>query len=137
MPKKVDNIQTYERVQAVMRYMLEGFTSAQIVEQCKAVFEVEERMARYYISKAFKEFKNVRRNNMDEKIAFYIAIKLKLYNKLKEKETPAGAAVALNIVESMEKIDGVAVQKIDLTSKGKELGALTGTKVFKTTLKLS
>lgn len=136
MSKKASNIEAYERVQAVMKYILDGYTSTQIVDQCKLVFEVEERQAKTYISKAFQEFKKVRRKSMDEKIGFYIAVKLKLYNKLKDKETPAGAAVALNIVESMEKIDGVSVQKIDLTSKGKELGALTGTKVVHATLDL-
>lgn len=137
MRDRANHIEVYERVQAVMKYILEGYTSQQIVDQCKLVFAVEERQARTYISKAYQEFKKVRRKNMDERISFYIAIKLKLYNKLKDKETPAGAAVALDIVESMEKIDGVAVQKIDLTSKGKELGALTGTRVVKATLKLS
>jgi hypothetical protein len=137
MPKQGDHIQTYERVQAVMKYILDGYTSAQIVDQCKLVFTVEERQARTYISKAYLEFKKVSRKNMQEKVGFYLSAKLKLYNKLKEKETPSGAAVALDILESMEKIDGIVVQKIDLTSKGKELGALTGTKVVHATLELS
>lgn len=137
MPKKGDHIQTYERVRAVMKYILEGYTSTQIVDQCQLIFEVSDRQARTYITKAFQEFKKVSRKNMEEKVGFYLSAKLKLYNKLKDKETPAGAAVALNILESMEKIDGIVVKKIDLTSNGKELGNLTGTKIIKTTLKLS
>lgn len=76
-----------------------------------------------------------RKGKISERIDFYLAAKLKLYNELKEKDTPKGAAVANDILDSMARLEGAITDKIDLTSKGKQIKPEA--KIYKTTLNLT
>lgn len=110
------NIPTIElRVRSVMEWILQGYATKDIKAQGVAKWNVDERTITTYISKAKKEFRESRKGKLEERIDFYIAAKMKLFNELRAKDTPAGASVADKILESMATLEGLNVKKIQHT----------------------
>lgn len=106
------------RVRSVMQWILTGFMTRDIIAQCKVKWEIDERMAYKYIKEARKLCAEVRKEETEERLGFYLNAKLKLYNELREKDTPRGAMVADTILNSMAKIEGLMTDRVDVTSKG-------------------
>jgi hypothetical protein len=124
-----------QRARTVADWMTDGYFTRDIVEQGLVKWGVSERQVHDYIKEAFKIYREQTSKEIKDRIAFHVAARRKLYNRLKGKENADGARTALTILDSIAKIEGVFVEKIDVTSKGKELK--TQTTVIKATLKLS
>lgn len=133
---KVDQLTMNLRVRTVMDWILQGYVTKDIIAQCTTKWGIDERMGYKYLKAAKKEFADARKGKINERIDFYIAAKLKLYNEMQSKNTPKGAAVANDILDSMARLEGAIVDKLDLTTKGKALPSPTE-RVIKATLKLT
>ncbi len=131
---KADAVTMDLRIRSVAEWILMGFATKDIIAQCTAKWGVDERMAYKYRKAAFKIFHESRKQKINEKLDFFIAAKLKLFNELKDKDTPKGAAVANDILDSMAKMEGIMVDKLDVTSKGKQLK--DNIRIIKATLNL-
>lgn len=138
MSNRADNITIDHRIRTIIDWVTSAYSTKDIIAQCNLKWGIDERQVYKYLSEIKKQFKEARKGKINERIDYYIALKTKLYNELKAKDTPAGASVANNIIDSMAKLEGLYVDKVDLTSKGKELKAQTEQpKVYKATLKLN
>lgn len=133
---RADGITVKLRVRTVMDWILQGFITKDILSQCAAKWGIDERMGYKYIKACKKEFADSRKGEIKERIDFYLSMKLKLFNELKEKTTPKGAAVANDILDSMARLEGAITDKLDVTSKGKQINPTTEVKIYKATLKL-
>jgi len=133
---KVDQLTMDLRVRTVMDWILAGYVTKDIIAQCTAKWNIDERMGYKYLKSAKKEFAAARKGKIDERVDFYIAAKLKLYNEMQGKNTPKGAAVANDILDSMARLEGCVVDKMDLTSKGKRIDPGTTVKVYNANLTL-
>lgn len=113
--KRSDALTVDLRVRTVMDWITSGYISKDIINQGVAKWGVDERTVQKYIRSAFKEFKNARKGKINDRIDFYISAKMKLFNELKFKDTPKGAAVADRILESMASLEGLLVRKVEHT----------------------
>jgi hypothetical protein len=132
--RRADQLTKEKRVRQVMEWILQGFMTKDIITQCEKLWDIDERMVYKYINEAKKLFAEARKGEIQERIDFYLSAKLKLYNELKEKNTPKGAAVANDILDSMARLEGAITDKLDVTSKGKQIKPQTT--VFEVTLEL-
>lgn len=126
MAKKVtisraDQLTLDMRVRTVMEWILQGFMTKDIITQCFAKWQIDERMAYKYIKQCKSILAAARKGKVSERIDFYLAAKMKLYNEMKDKATPKGAAVANDILDSMANLEGILTNKIDITSDKKPL----------------
>lgn len=131
---KVDAITMDLRVRTVAEWILSGFATKDIIAQCAVKWQVDERMAYKYRKQAMVLFKKARQGEISERIDFYIAAKLKIFNELMDKKTPKGAAVASDILDSMARLEGAITDKLDITSKGKQIKPEV--KVFEVSMEL-
>lgn len=129
---KSDSLKMDIRIRSVMHWVLDGYVTKDIISFCMSKFDVDERMVYKYLREAKKLIKDVRKGKIDERVDFYIAAKMKLYNELKDKHTPKGAQVANSILDSMARVEGVILDRMDITSKDKAL--IPEQKVYKVTL---
>lgn len=115
--------ETEKRIRSVQEWMMSGNSTSDIITQCCNLYGVERRQAYKYVEKAYKNFKELSDNNMEERRAFHIEARLKLYRDLKEKNTPRVAAVAVDILKDIAKLEGLYVdrQEIDITSDGERI----------------
>lgn len=104
------------RVRAVMEWFLQGFMTKDIIAHCFAKWQIGERMTYKYIKECKAILAASRKGEVSERVDFYLAAKMKLYNELKEKTTPKGASVANDILDSMANLEGILTNKIDITS---------------------
>jgi len=128
------NIELDKRIDAIIGWILEGHNTSIIKASCVSTWSITDRQAATYISKARKVIKTRTKGKLDEKIAFHLEIRLRLYNQLKDKSTPSGAAAALKILDSMAEIDGVK-QRAGFGKKEEE-GSILHDEVIETTLVL-
>lgn len=135
---KVDKATQAVRVRTVMEWLIKGHITRDILQQCESKWGVTSRMGYKYIRWAYKEFAKISDEDIINLRAQHIVARWKLYNELENKQTAAGAMAALAILDRIAKIQGVLVDRVDITSKGKELKAQTTEPVvFKTTLKIA
>jgi len=118
-----DKLKKDTRVRSVMEWYLQGYMTKDIITQCFAKWEIGERMAYKYIKECKAILAAARKGEVSERIDFYMAAKMKLYNEMKDKVTPKGAAVANDILDSMATLEGIVTNKIDITSDKKPLAS--------------
>ncbi len=118
---RADKLTKDTRVRAVMEWILQGYMTRDIITQCFNKWQIDERMAYKYIKECKSILAAARKGELSERIDFYLAAKMKLYNEMKDKATPKGAAVANDILDSMATLEGIVTNKIDITSKGDKL----------------
>jgi hypothetical protein len=135
--KKADKITFEQRVRTVMEWLLAGYITKDILKQCELNFAVDERMAYKYIKASYVEFKEFSKGQIEDLTAKHIAMRYKLFNELEGKKTASGASVAGQLLDRIAKLEGISVDKLDITSNGKELKAQTEKPtIIKATLKL-
>jgi hypothetical protein len=104
---KCSKVEEERRVRAVQEWILLGYATADIIRQVQNSYGINERMAYKYYKKAFELWNEENRVSMEHKKAYHLAFRRSLIKNLKDKSTPKGAKAALNIADSMAKIDGV------------------------------
>jgi len=121
MKQRADDITKDMRIRTVAEWILSGYSTTDIVAQCTAKWGIDKRMAYKYKKSAFLLFKESRKGAISERVDFYVSAKLKIYNELKDKQTPKGASVANDILDSMARLEGAITESIDITSNGKRI----------------
>lgn len=131
-PQKSTKIEKERRIKIVLAWILADALEHEIIDQCKLDFDVRERMARYYIKEARKMVWDIESDNLEEQIDFAVAKRKKLIRSLGKsyKDTPQGVRTILKIEDSISKLKGHFIKKVDVTSMGEAIAA----KVTKITL---
>jgi hypothetical protein len=106
---KSSKVEFEKRVRAVQEWILQGYATCDIIKQSTITWNVGDRQAFKYYSKAFDEFKEANKQSIESKKAYHIALRKKLFRDLKLKEEPIGARTALRIADSMARIEGVTL----------------------------
>lgn len=118
MADKSDNVEVYRRVRQVQEWILEGHSSSDICRNCTATWGIKHRQAEHYIRKAFLNFVEETSQDDEKKKAFHIKARMKIYKhsiKYNKYDT------SLNILDSLARIEGILVNKVDHTTKGKSI----------------
>lgn len=139
--KRSSNIQKEKRIRYTQELILNDIASVDIIKALVDKWGIGDRQAHRYIVEAKKSFVERNEDKIEQKIAYYKQRKLRIIRDMDpgEKKTAAGATAVSRILDSMAKMDGVLIDKVDVTTKGKALPAPEATTVtiIKTTLKLT
>lgn len=116
------------RLRTVMEWILDDHTYTDIKKSILAKWDISDRQAKRYYADAYELLSEGAEHNIERKKAFYIQRKKKLIRDMdpKEKKTASGVAAINKILDSMAEIEGVKVNKHELTGKnGKDLNLVT------------
>jgi hypothetical protein len=119
-----DRLRNERRVRQVVEWILSGHTTADIIRQCTTSWELKERAAYKYLKKAKDFISKFPDDDTKEKKSLHIERRLKLFRELEKKTTAQGARTALRILDSIAKIDGSLVEKVDVTTGGEQIGTV-------------
>lgn len=119
-----DKLVIERRVRQVIEWVLSGYTTPDIIKQCGSSWQLGERAAYKYLKKAKAQISTLPDESLKEKQALHIERRLKLFRDLEKKATAQGARTALRILDSIAKIDGSLIEKVDVTTGGEQI---TGT----------
>lgn len=114
-----DKIEVYKRIRQVQEWIMEGHSTTDIVYNSKDKWSVDERTGYRYIKKAFELFITQTENETNERRAFHIQSRMRLYKEsLKDKRN---SKISLDILDSIAKLESLFVHNVDLTTKGKSI----------------
>ena len=109
------------RHRLVMEWILEDHTYTDIIKSILGKWDVSERQAARYYADAYKLLSDSEpdTNKIEYKKNYYLQRKKKLIRDMNpaEKKTAAGAAAINRILDSMAEIEGIKVNKHELTGK--------------------
>ncbi len=105
--KKIEKSEVEKRVRNVQEWILRGYPTSDIIKQLSKNYKITERQSYRYYKKAFELFKKENEREIEEKKAFHLEIRRKLYKDLSKKDSATGASVALRIIDSMARIEGL------------------------------
>lgn len=120
MSQKSTKIETDKRTRAVQEWMMQGHSSADIVRQCTAQWNITGRQAYKYIRKAYEAFRAQAENDIEARKQFHIHSRLKLFRDLQDKKACKPAGVALAILQDIAKLEGLYVEKTEVTVNDKQ-----------------
>lgn len=123
---KHDRLRNERRVRQIIEWILSGHTTEDIIKQSSVSWSISSRQAYNYLKKAKDKISKIPDEDLKEKQALHIERRLKLFRELEKKSTAQGARTALRILDSIAKIDGSLVEKVDVTTGGEQI---TGTVV--------
>lgn len=115
---KSSNVEYYKRVRQVQEWLIQGNTTTDIVQNCISSWGIVERQAYRYLKDAFELFRKQSKREIEQSRAFHIQARMKLY---KEALNGKQNKTALDILDSIAKLEALFIQKIDHTTKGKEI----------------
>lgn len=120
MSQKSTKIETDKRTRAVQEWMMQGHSSADIVRQCTAQWNITGRQAYKYIRKAYEAFRAQAENDIEARKQFHIHSRLKLFRDLQDKKASKPAGVALAILQDIAKLEGLYVEKTEILVNDKQ-----------------
>jgi len=121
-----DRLELIKRQKQIVDWILIGWSTRMITDECIKLWGVGERTCYNYIKKALAMLEDKEEPGLKIKQRVHTERRLKLLRDLKDKDTPSGARTALRILDSIAKIDGSLIEKVDVTSAGEQI---TGTVV--------
>jgi hypothetical protein len=104
---KISKDEASKRVRVVYEWILQGYSTCDIIRQICGQWRIGERAAYNIHKKAWGQLQEVNKRTLEEKKAYHIELRVKMLRDLKFKTEPNGARAALRIADSMAKIDGV------------------------------
>lgn len=119
MEKKSTKIEKDKRIRTIMEWLMKGYDSADIIDQCVASWSITPRMAYNYLKMAYEKFSRHEDRKVEHKKYYHLAVRRKLFRDLIEKEKAHGALAALAIMKEIAVLDGSYVERHDITSGGK------------------
>lgn len=113
---RASQIETSERTRYVQELILNDIGTQDIIRAIMAKWNISDRQAYRYLDMANKEFEEKKQLSLERKKAFYKARKLKLIRNMDpdEKKTAAGVTAINKILDSMAKLDGINIDKLEL-----------------------
>ena len=107
--KKADKQESDRRVLQVSEWLLDGESTYKIVQYCTEKWEIEERQARVYITKARKKWDEIYEKDFNNNVNWHLIARRKLFNKcIKENDR----STALNTIKDIAAIQGLYELKI-------------------------
>lgn len=100
--------------------MMQGHSSADIVRQCTAQWNITGRQAYKYIRKAYEAFREQAEKDMEARRQFHIQSRLKLFRDLQDKKSSKPAGTALAILQDIAKLEGLYVEKTEILVNDRE-----------------
>lgn len=118
MPKesKVDNIEKLKRVRAIQDLILAGHDHGDILTSIITKWGISERQAARYLKDGYEGFAELTGHEMKKRRGFHIAARMKLM-----KANSQRPKLQLDILDSLAKIEGIMVQKLDLSTDGAKI----------------
>lgn len=109
-------IEAKERIRYVQELILNDIGSQDIIRAITSKWDVSDRQAYRYLDSANAEFEEKKKLSLERKKAFYKARKLKLIRSMDpdEKKTAAGVTAVNKILDSMAKMDGINMDKLEI-----------------------
>ena len=125
MAKTQDKTPKYEierRIRNVQEWIMDDYPYGDIVRSIVNKWGLSERQAQRYIKTAYEEFRDKEELSIDSKKAYYIKRKKKLIRDMdpRVKTTASGARAINKILDSMAELEGIKINKIQLTGKNGE-----------------
>lgn len=125
MSEKTEKSSKFEierRIRNVQEWILDDHTYSDIMRSIVNKWGVSDRQAQRYIKSAYEEFKEKNELSMDIKKAFYMKRKMKIIRDMdpKVKTTASGARAINKILDSMAELDGIKINRIQLTGNDGE-----------------
>ena len=128
---KADKIEILKRLRTVQEWMMQGQNTTDIIRQCVSQWGISERQAYRIIEKGYDDFYLINKRHTKRKLYYHVEARRKLFRDLKDKNTPKGARTANLILDSMAKLEGVFIEKHEVTGKdGQPLVEATTTVVI-------
>lgn len=121
MPK-ADRSEIHKRIRTVQEWLMQGYSTTDIIMQCTSKWGISERQAYRLHEKAYDEFHELKKRGTKRRLYYHIETRMKLFRELKDKTSPSGARAANKILDSIAKLEGVMIEKHEVTGKdGKPL----------------
>ena len=117
---KPDKIEFAKRIRSVQEWLMSGVSTTDIITQCKNKWELSERQAYRYVKKAYEEFRKMSEEDIENRRSFHIEARLKLYRDLKDKNVNKSAAVAIDILRDIAKLEGLYIEKSEISIEGEK-----------------
>lgn len=110
-----------QRIRAVQEWILLGHAHTDIINSCMSTWQITDRQAKNYYRDAYKQIRETTKADLNDRIAFHIAARQMLFRGLKDKTSPTGARAAIEILKDIAAIEGLYVNRTDLTSGGHQI----------------
>lgn len=115
------DLEKLKRVRSVQEWMMQGFTSADIITAGIEQWKLDDRTLKRYIKDAYKSFRALSEKEIELLRSFHIEQRNKLLRDLAGKDkfgkyVPQGAAVALDIMQDIAKLQGLYVEKVEVNT---------------------
>lgn len=117
--KGADKGEKLKRIRIIQEYLVLGKNPKDIVSQVAVQWDITPRMARYYVNKAFEDFRSMSGKDLETMRGYHITARMKLLDWAME--TDKRKPFALDVLQDMAKLQGLYVAKHDITSDGKEM----------------
>ncbi|MXV16847.1 hypothetical protein [Hufsiella ginkgonis] len=110
-------LEVEKRLRQVQEWIMEGQTWSYIIHRAVTDWAITSRQAARYYAESLKVFVKDNDITLEQKKAFYISSKRKLIRDMDPdmKKTPQGARTINKILDSMAQLDGVMIQKVEVT----------------------
>lgn len=111
---KATQTEYLRRIRTIQEWMLIGYNSSDIKEQALLKFApISTRQVERYIKEAHDNFEEITEKKIKRRLNYHIEARMKVFRELQNKNTPAGAAVALKILEDVGKLEKLYVTKVE------------------------
>jgi hypothetical protein len=120
MSEKASQIEITKRVRTIQEWIMEDHTYSDIIRSSVARWDVSSRQAERYYAKAFKDFRDATRQSTEVLVAYYKKRKQKLIREMDPilKKSPSGVRAINQVLDSMAKLDGIVLDRLEITGKG-------------------
>lgn len=116
---RADKGEKLKRVRIIQEYLVLGKNPKDIVSQVSNQWDITQRMASYYVKKAFDDFRAMSGKDIETLRGYHISARMKLLDWAMESDKRK--PFALDVLQDMAKLQGLYVAKHDITSDGKEM----------------
>ncbi len=105
--KKTDKTEVEKRIRNIQGWILQGYSTSDIITHLRTNYNISERQAYKYHKKAFERFKSDNKQEIEEKKAYHLELRRKFLKELDRDTTTKGITVALRVADSMARIEGL------------------------------
>lgn len=117
---RVDKIEKEKRLRIVQEWLLQDHTTSDIVTQGVAKWGISKRQVERYVADAYEAFRRMTESSTERRLYYHIQRRMKLLRDMERKQSPSGVSVSLSILDSMAKLEGLAINKHELSGQNGE-----------------
>lgn len=117
--KGVNKLEKIKRIRLVQEYLILGKNPKDIIAQISKSWDITPRMAAFYVSRAFEDFKTLSGKDIESLRGYHVSARMKLLDWAMESDKRK--PFALDVLQDMAKLQGLYVHKTDITSGGEKM----------------